>query len=72
VSARFVLRLAAFAALALALALAACGVKGPLEPPASAAPAQATAAPDDRTQRASRRPPPIERPDKPFILDSLL
>jgi len=64
------LRLAALAA--LAFALAACGVKGPLEPPPSAAPAQTTAAPDAPTQRTSRRPPPVERPDKPFLLDSLL
>ena len=57
----------------LLFALAACGVKGPLEPPPSAAPAQTTATPSpDAPSLRARRPPPVERPDKPFLLDSLL
>jgi predicted small lipoprotein YifL len=65
------LRLAALAA--LVFALAACGVKGPLEPPPGATPAQTTAAPSpDAPSLRARRPPPPERPDQPFVLDSLL
>jgi predicted small lipoprotein YifL len=64
------LRLAALAA--LVVVLAACGVKGPLEPPPAAtnvAPSTDAPAP---AQRTSRRPPPPEKPDQPFILDSIL
>jgi predicted small lipoprotein YifL len=71
------------AALAAALALAGCGVKGPLEPPpqATAATTQPTAQVTERTttpepvapmMRRPRRPPPIARPDQPFVLDPLL
>ncbi len=67
-------RLAALGA--LALALAACGVKGPLEPPPAATAATATepAKPEQRGPIMSRpkRPPPVARPDQPFVLDSLL
>jgi predicted small lipoprotein YifL len=72
VDARLPFRLAALAA--LVAVLAACGVKGPLEPPPSATRAETPADPDAapaRTMRG-RSATPIERPDEPFILDSLL
>jgi predicted small lipoprotein YifL len=64
----------------LAIALAACGVKGPLEPPPEAATqpaaqptAQTTAQqPTLQIMRRPKRPPPIARPDQPFLLDPLL
>jgi predicted small lipoprotein YifL len=66
-------RLAPFGALLAVLVLAGCGVKGGLEPPPGSqpAPTQATGEPPVRTIGG---PPPqrTERPDEPFVLDSLL
>ena len=47
--------------LLLALTLAGCGVRGPLEPPSAANTPEGQTAPD---------PAPVE--DRPFILDGLL
>jgi predicted small lipoprotein YifL len=65
---------------ALSLALAGCGRRGPLEPPPGSpdakrleerrAAAESTGNPLQRS--GSRRPPPISRPNDPFILDPLL
>lgn len=76
---RSISRLAAIAALAAACALAACGVKGPLEPPPGnnlAQPAQQTAAPASgqpagpaTAQKPSAKPKPLY---DSFFLDWLL
>jgi predicted small lipoprotein YifL len=64
-------------ALMLALALAGCGRKGPLEPPSTAVPAaEATKKPDDKTVASPMPKHPAETqpeaPQKPFFLDFLL
>jgi len=74
---RSISRLAAIAALAAACALAACGVKGPLEPPPGnnlAQPAQQSAAPGQpagpaTAQKPSAKPKPLY---DSFFLDWLL
>lgn len=63
----------------LALAVAGCGKKGPLEPPPGS-PDAPKAAPADATQGgivtlrggAKKRPPPIKPPKDDFFLDFLL
>lgn len=60
---RSVLVLAAFGA---ALALAGCGVKGPLEPPPDSPPLQ------PRADGSKVRDPGPVKPDRPFVLDGLL
>ena len=60
---RFLGRAAVLVVLAEAIGLAACGRKGPLEPPPSAVSATAPEA------EAPAAPP---KPDKDFILDPLL
>jgi predicted small lipoprotein YifL len=84
---RTALRLAAFAALAAALALGGCGRKGPLDPPPSAAIAPAPDTPslgdaNDPNMTGYRRPPPgtvtaqpggpLPRDNRTFILDPLI
>jgi predicted small lipoprotein YifL len=77
--------LALAGAAAIALSLAGCGVKGPLEPPpdksapASESKAQITAPPmvagpdtDPRRQRALRQLGTPTKPDDSFVLDPLL
>jgi len=71
-------RICGAAALIVALALAACGRYGPLEPPpdasAQATPAATSAAPSDQTTSGLAKPkiPPITAPNQPFALDPLL
>jgi predicted small lipoprotein YifL len=73
-------RLALIGALAASLGLAACGRKGPLDPPPSAVPTAGKQAPANPAIRS-----PFEKssdgsdnnagpqvPDKPFVLDPLL
>ena len=85
---RAALRLAAFAALAVALALGGCGRKGPLDPPPSAAIAPAPDTPalgeanDPNLTGGYRRPAspaataqptgPLPRDNRTFILDPLI
>jgi predicted small lipoprotein YifL len=85
---RIALRLAAFAALAAALALGGCGRKGPLDPPPSAAIAPAPEGPalgeanDPNLVGGYRRAPsatvtdqptvPSPRDKRTFILDPLI
>jgi predicted small lipoprotein YifL len=84
---RSALRLAAFAALAAALALGGCGRKGPLDPPPSAAVAPAPDVPslgdnNDPNMPGFRRPPsntvtaqpsgPLPPDKRTFILDPLI
>jgi predicted small lipoprotein YifL len=85
---RSALRLAAFVALAAALALGGCGRKGPLDPPPSAAIAPAPDTPslgdanDPNMTGGFRRPPPATVTAQPtvpspsdkrtFILDPLI
>jgi predicted small lipoprotein YifL len=85
---RTALRLAAFAALAAALALGGCGRKGPLDPPPSAAIAPAPEGPslgepnDPALTGSYRRAPtatvtaqptgPLPPDKRSFILDSLI
>jgi len=77
---RLFFRLALIGVLAASLGLAACGRKGPLDPPPSAVSATGK---DEPTNNALVRSPfekPADNtkntanqvPDKPFILDSLL
>lgn len=68
----------------LALTAAACGRKGPLEPPPGGKdiPGEDNAQPSDREEQAGlmnnpigqrpRRPPPIKPPNDPFVLDAIL
>lgn len=73
-------RLLILAGVAAALSLSGCGRRGPLEPPPGSA--QAKQAEDRKAaseasgnplmQGGTRRPPPIQRPKEPFILDPLL
>ena len=66
--------------LSLCLVLSACGTKGPLEPPPSAAQEQKPVAKADEGlgdiptmgQKKSKKTPPIEAPQQPFFLDFLL
>jgi predicted small lipoprotein YifL len=85
---RFVVRLAAFAALAAALALGGCGRKGPLEPPPSASISPAPDQPslgdanDPNLAGGFRRAPssavtaqptgPLPPDKRTFILDPLI
>jgi predicted small lipoprotein YifL len=85
---RTALRLAAFAALAAALALGGCGRKGPLDPPPSAAISPAPEGPslgegnDPNMAGGFRRPPsttataqptgPLPKDKRTFILDPLI
>ncbi|HXF54839.1 MAG TPA: lipoprotein [Hyphomicrobiaceae bacterium] len=64
------LKFAAGSALAAALALSACGVRGNLEPPPEAKAQQAAAATADSGQGKAEGAAP--RPHKGFILDGLL
>jgi predicted small lipoprotein YifL len=77
---RPIFRLALIGALAASLGLAACGRKGPLDPPPSAV---STTGKQEPANTALIRSPfekpandtpggPAEVPDKPFILDPLL
>ena len=70
-------------ALVLALALGACGRRGPLEPPPGSVEAQQQQAEESGQELsnvtiqpigkgASRKVPPIRAPKQPFILDPLL
>jgi predicted small lipoprotein YifL len=61
---RIVLRAALAAVLVSALALSACGRKGPLERPPSAAAVEEGASPDEAKQAG--------KPDRPLPLDFLL
>jgi len=63
-----VLRLCSIAALALALGLAGCGVRGNLETPHDAK-AEATAQADSGQGKAEGAAP---KPHRPFVLDGLL
>lgn len=63
---RFSRRLILAALFAAGLGLAACGVKGPLEPPPDVEPSEVRD-PSPRTP-----PPDGAAPDRPFILDGLL
>ena len=68
--------------LMLALAVAGCGRRGPLEPPVSAAAAQAERPADNKsvtggsdmalTPSKAHKPPPIQPGNGSFILDPLL
>jgi predicted small lipoprotein YifL len=76
---RHLSRIAAVAALIAALGLTACGRKGPLDPPPSAAaPMRATptgappASPVDRFRPRREQPPPPPKRNDPFFLDWLL
>ena len=72
------------AVLALGAGTSACGRRGPLEPPPGSAQArkaaeQAEAKSDNPlggagggTGQSRRRPPPLERPKRDFVLDPLL
>lgn len=73
---RTVLRLAA---VGLVLGLAACGKRGPLEPPPGSADAAKSQKAQDGQQQgipgikgAKKRPPPITPPKRDFFLDFLL
>ena len=71
-----------FVLLGSVLALAACGRRGPLEPPPGSAQAKRTAEQAEAKSEnpaagvgmrpGSRRPPPLERPKRDFVLDPLL
>ena len=58
----------AIAVACLALALSACGRRGPLEPPPSSMPPAAASVEEQTAPQAA--PQPV--PDRPFILDALL
>ena len=67
----------------LALSAAACGRRGPLEPPPGGRdiPGEDNQQPSDREEQAQainplgqrpKRPPPIKPPNTPFVLDAIL
>lgn len=68
--------------LALAAGTAACGRRGPLEPPPGSAQAKRAAEQAEAKSEnpaasvggraGNRRPPPLERPKRDFVLDPLL
>lgn len=67
------------ATLALGVALAACGKRGPLEPPPGSSDALKAQKPQDDGQQGipgikggKKRPPPVSPPKKDFFLDFLL
>ena len=77
---RYLARFATFAVLVAALGLAACGRKGPLELPASAATTQPAGASGQPGQTAQGQPVAVDAQGRPipqgerksFILDGLL
>lgn len=77
---RLFFRLALIGALAASLGLAACGRKGPLDPPPSAVSATGKQEPANSTLIRSPFEKPADKtpgaanqvPDKPFVLDPLL